>query len=50
MLSLFARACVYMLILLVLSLGGGASAAEVYRQFRGRDPTPDALLRSTGLA
>lgn len=34
----------------VLALGGGAPPAEVYRAFRGRDATPDALLRSKGLA
>ncbi|KAH9514402.1 hypothetical protein Btru_025153 [Bulinus truncatus] len=26
-----------------LSLGGGAPASEVFRRFRGRDPTPDSL-------
>ncbi|KAB7494997.1 putative cytosolic oligopeptidase A [Armadillidium nasatum] len=26
-----------------LSLGGGTHSAEVFRQFRGRDPTPEAL-------
>jgi oligopeptidase A len=34
----------------VLSLGGGVPPSEVFKQFRGRDPTPDALLRHTGLA
>lgn len=34
----------------VLALGGGAPPADVYRAFRGRDATPDALLRSKGLA
>ena len=34
----------------VLSLGGGVPPSEVFKQFRGRDPTPDALLRHNGLA
>jgi oligopeptidase A len=33
----------------VLALGGGKHPSEVYRLFRGRDPTPDALLRHSGL-
>ena len=33
----------------VLSLGGGHDAAEVYRMFRGRDPTVTALLKQGGL-
>jgi oligopeptidase A len=33
----------------VLASGGGADPAEVYRAFRGRDPTVDALLRHSGL-
>ncbi|MCR9278256.1 MAG: M3 family metallopeptidase [Pseudomonadaceae bacterium] len=33
----------------VLSLGGSKPAAETYRLFRGRDATPEALLRSQGL-
>ncbi len=33
----------------VLSLGGSKPAAETYRLFRGRDATPQALLRSQGL-
>jgi oligopeptidase A len=33
-----------------LSLGGGTHPLEVFQQFRGRQPTIDALLRSTGLA
>ena len=33
----------------VLSLGGGAHPSEVFRAFRGRDPSPDALLRHYGL-
>jgi len=32
----------------VLSLGGGESPTEVYRAFRGREPTPSALLRHNG--
>jgi len=27
-----------------LSLGGGVPAGEVYRRFRGGDPTVDALI------
>ena len=34
----------------VLSLGGGTHPAEVFRAFRGRDPSPEALLRHSGLA
>lgn len=33
----------------VLALGGGLAPAEVFKRFRGRDPTPDALLRHKGL-
>jgi oligopeptidase A len=33
----------------VLSLGGGKHPSEVYKMFRGRDPSPDALLRHAGL-
>ena len=33
----------------VLALGGGRHPADVYRDFRGRDPSPDALLRHSGL-
>jgi len=33
----------------VLSLGGGVPPMEVFRRFRGREPTPDALLRHNGL-
>ncbi|CAK8540397.1 unnamed protein product [Lathyrus sativus] len=33
----------------VLALGGGKPALEVFVQFRGREPTPDALLRHNGL-
>jgi oligopeptidase A len=34
----------------VLALGGSLPAAEVYRRFRGRDATPEALLAAQGLA
>jgi oligopeptidase A len=34
----------------VLSLGGGVPPMEVFKRFRGREPTPDALLRHSGLA
>jgi peptidyl-dipeptidase Dcp len=34
---------------LVLSRGGTKDAAELYREFRGRDATPDALLEERGL-
>ncbi len=34
----------------VLALGGGTHPAEVFRAFRGRDPSPQALLESYGLA
>jgi oligopeptidase A len=33
----------------VLSLGGGVPPMEVFIRFRGREPTPDALLRHNGL-
>ncbi len=33
----------------VLAKGGGQDPAEVFREFRGRDPNPDALLRHNGL-
>jgi oligopeptidase A len=33
----------------VLGLGGSLPAIEVYRLFRGRDPSPDALLLDQGL-
>ena len=33
----------------VLALGGGAPALEVFKQFRGREPSSDALLRHSGL-
>ena len=34
----------------VLSMGGGTHPSEVFRAFRGRDPSPDALLKHNGLA
>jgi oligopeptidase A len=34
----------------ILALGGSRAPADVFRDFRGRDPTPDALLRHKGLA
>ena len=34
----------------VLALGGSRHPLEVYREFRGRDATIDALLRHSGLA
>ena len=34
----------------VLSLGGGVPPMEVFKEFRGREPNPDALLRHSGLA
>ena len=34
----------------VLALGGGAPPMEVFQAFRGRAPSPDALLRHSGLA
>ncbi|KAL5072767.1 hypothetical protein RYX36_011751 [Vicia faba] len=33
----------------VLALGGGKPALEVFVQFRGREPKPDALLRHNGI-
>jgi oligopeptidase A len=33
----------------VLAMGGGKHPAEVFRLFRGRDPSPEALLRHSGL-
>lgn len=33
----------------ILALGGGKPPLEVFVQFRGREPTPDALLRHNGL-
>lgn len=32
-----------------LALGGSCNSSEVFRQFRGRDPSPNALLSSLGL-
>lgn len=32
-----------------LSLGGSYPMAEVFRKFRGRDPSPQALLDNLGL-
>ena len=34
----------------ILEVGGSKSAAEMYRDFRGRDASTDALLRHSGLA
>ena len=34
----------------VLSYGGGLDPMSVFREFRGREPSPEALLRHTGLA
>lgn len=34
----------------VLAMGGGRHPSDVFRDFRGRDPNPDALLRHSGLA
>lgn len=34
----------------VLALGGSLPASEVYRQFRGRDASAEALLREQGMA
>jgi oligopeptidase A len=34
----------------VLALGGGIPPMEVFKQFRGREPSPEALLRHSGLA
>lgn len=33
----------------VLSLGGSKHPLEVFKEFRGREPDPDALLRQSGL-
>lgn len=33
----------------VLSLGGAVPPTDVFRDFRGRDPSPEALLRHNGL-
>ncbi len=34
----------------VLALGGGTSPTEVFQAFRGRGPSPEALLRHSGLS
>ncbi|MBS0569464.1 MAG: M3 family metallopeptidase [Proteobacteria bacterium] len=34
----------------ILAVGGSRPALESFREFRGREPQPDALLRSYGLA
>jgi oligopeptidase A len=34
----------------VLSLGGSRDPSDVFKTFRGREPSPDALIRHTGLA
>jgi oligopeptidase A len=34
----------------VLALGGGKHPSEVFRLFRGREPSPEALLRHSGLS
>ena len=34
----------------ILGLGGSLSAYDVFRKFRGRKPSPKALLRQQGLA
>jgi oligopeptidase A len=33
----------------VLSMGGSKHASEIFKAFRGRDPSPEALLRHSGL-
>ena len=33
----------------VLAKGGGEHPSDVFKEFRGRDPTPDALLRHNGI-
>ena len=33
----------------ILAAGGSESAADLFKRFRGREPTPDALLRHNGL-
>jgi oligopeptidase A len=33
----------------VLSMGGGKHPSDVYKAFRDRDPSPEALLRHSGL-
>jgi len=34
----------------ILALGGGRHPMDVFRDFRGREPSPEALLRHSGLA
>jgi oligopeptidase A len=34
----------------VLAKGGGRHPMDVFKDFRGREPSPDALLRHSGLA
>jgi len=34
----------------VLSLGGGVAPMEVFKLFRGREPSPEALLRHSGFS
>jgi oligopeptidase A len=34
----------------VLAEGGGRHPMEVFKEFRGREPNPEALLRHSGLA
>jgi oligopeptidase A len=34
----------------VLSLGGSRHPMDIFREFRGREPSPEALLRHSGLA
>ena len=33
----------------VLALGGGRAPLSVFQEFRGREPSPEALLRHNGL-
>merc|ERR1719353_1593929 len=33
----------------VLGMGGGEHPSEVFKQFRGREPSPQALLKHSGL-
>ncbi|NEN76293.1 M3 family metallopeptidase, partial [Pelistega sp. NLN82] len=33
----------------ILAVGGSIPAAEFFKNFRGRDPKPDALLRHNGM-
>ncbi|KAJ9177459.1 hypothetical protein P3X46_012677 [Hevea brasiliensis] len=34
----------------ILALGGGKAPSEVFVEFRGREPSPEALLRHSGLS